>query len=115
VKNLIGNDGVVSDESAGDKSTLVRTNDIGKNGLKSIDYGFSDNFKGDITQGYRSEITRFHGVFCLRYKAYVSVVVGLEVAIMVKDIKSFPGDVITYDIPIGMVEFGWEAIRPRSS
>jgi hypothetical protein len=40
---------------------------------------------------------------------------SLGIAIVVKDVEGFFGDVLSYNIPIGVVKAGWEAIRAWGS
>jgi hypothetical protein len=44
VENLIGNQGVVSDKSPWDESTLVRRNDLMKDRFEPISNGFGYDF-----------------------------------------------------------------------
>jgi hypothetical protein len=49
VKGFIGNKSVICDKTPRKKSTLLRADDVIKDGFDSIGYSFSDNFKHNIT------------------------------------------------------------------
>jgi hypothetical protein len=65
VEGFIGNQSVVSNESAREKSTLMGANDAIKNGFDSVGDGFSNNFEHNIAKGYGSKISRVLGCLFL--------------------------------------------------
>jgi hypothetical protein len=112
VEGFIGNQSVVSNESAREKSTLMGANDAVEDGFDSVGNGFSNDFEHNIAKGYRSKISRGVGLFIFRNKANVCVINRVRVTTMIQNIKSIVGDVTTYNVPIGLKKFSTQTIRP---
>jgi hypothetical protein len=86
---------------------LVLANDLRKDSFKSVCYGLSDNFEGDITERYGPEVTREKRVVFLRDEANVCLVIGAGVPSIVKHLKGSCADIMHNNVPISMVKNCW--------
>jgi hypothetical protein len=82
-----------------------------KNSFESVCNGFCDKLEGNIAKGDGSKLTTVEGVTGFRDETNMGVVEDRGVAIMVKDMESFFGNIFPYYVPVGVVKTGWEAIR----
>jgi hypothetical protein len=115
MEHLIGNNSVVRDKPPRDKGTLVLANDLRKVSFESVGNGFGDSFEGDIAWRNRPVVTRVGWVIFLRDETNVSVVKGSRITSLVKDIENLISEVSFNNLPISVIEFGWEPIRTRHS
>jgi hypothetical protein len=111
----MGNDNIISYQSARDKRTLVGAYYVRKDSLNLVSNGLSDDFERNIAKRDRSEVTRLSEVIDLRNEAYVGGIKGGRVAIVVENIKSRINDIFSNNIPISVTAFCWETIWARGS
>jgi hypothetical protein len=83
VKNFIGNQSVVRNQSPRDKNTLVRADDVRKDCFDPICNSLGDNLDRNIAKGYGSKVIRSSGFVSLENEADMSRVKRFRVAILV--------------------------------
>lgn len=96
MKTFKGQHSIISYKSFVNKSTLVLTDEIRKNGFHYIGYGFCYNFHYNITEGYGSIINRFGRVVLFRDEGNKGLVEYLGALLVVENFENVLGDFLSH-------------------